>query len=100
MKKPMYLLVFAIILSIAALFCSINIVIGVIYGASSSATEILIFYNDMANKILCVADLINATVGLLLSILLIVKKKYRVPSLVTLSVCIASYIPVLLAILI
>ena len=32
--------------------------------------------------------------------MLIVKKKYRVPSLVTLSVCIASYIPVLLAILI
>ena len=97
-SKAVYFLVFAIIVSIIALLCSVNIILNLISGAG--ADEVVAFYNSLSTLILSAAVIINAAAGITISIMLIVKKQLKTCAVITLTACICSLIAVLAAFLI
>ncbi len=96
--KSVYLLVFAIILSVISLYCSTNIILSLISGAGT--VDVVAFFNDLSILFLSFSALLNALAGIIISIILIVKKCFKTCAIITLTACICSLIGVLAGILI
>ncbi len=97
MKKigDRFLLGASLALSAVTVVCAVNILIGLIKSASPNTPESYYFFMKIANIYLSVAIGFNGILSVLFSSVLLYRKRYKIVTIISIFLCIFSFICVL-----